>query len=336
MLDGALTLQAVRADVVIGGFDGEVLRRNKLAGQRTEHDHAEPVLHRMSSSALAREGAAASLAPCENKPGSQFLSVRTTEAGVMRSVVVECADGVGHLRLNRADALNALDVQFCKEIDASLLALDARDDVRSILISSSLRHFSAGADIREMLDMSAEQAEATGFTGCVSAPSQIRKPLIVAVRGLAAGGGCELVEMCDIVVAAASARFSHPEITLAAMPGAGGTQRLARVVGKHLAMDLLLTGRALSADEALAAGLVSRVVADEALETTAMSIARQVASYSSPVACRIKASVNEAQVQLEAGLALERSLFHACFSEQDFREGLRAFIEKRAPRFGHR
>lgn len=160
--------------------------------------------------------------------------------------------------------------------------------------------------------------------------------LIVAVRGLAAGGGCELVEMCDIVVAAASARFSHPEITLAAMPGAGGTQRLARVLGKHLAMDLLLTGRALSADEALAAGLVSRVVADEALETTAMSIARQVASYSNPVACRIKASVNEAQVQLESGLALERSLFHACFSEQDFREGLRAFIEKRAPRFGHR
>ena len=135
---------------------------------------------------------------------------------------------------------------------------------------------------------------------------------------------------------AASARFCHPEITLAAMPGAGGTQRLARVVGKHVAMDLLLTGRALSADEALVAGLVSRVVPDEALEAAAMSVARLVASYSSPVACRIKAAVNGAQVGLDAGLALERELFHACFSEHDFREGLAAFTEKRKPRFEHR
>ncbi|TXH87063.1 enoyl-CoA hydratase-related protein [Thauera aminoaromatica] len=254
----------------------------------------------------------------------------------MTSVAVECADGVGHLELNRADALNALDLQFCKEIDDALLALDAREDVRAILISTSLKHFCAGADIREMLDMSAEQARATGFVGCVSAPFRLRKPLIVAVRGLAAGGGCELVEMCDIVVAAASARFCHPEITLAAMPGAGGTQRLARVVGKHVAMDLLLTGRALSADEALVAGLVSRVVPDEALEAAAMSVARLVASYSSPVACRIKAAVNGAQVGLDAGLALERELFHACFSEHDFREGLAAFTEKRKPRFEHR
>ena len=254
----------------------------------------------------------------------------------MTSVAVECADGVGHLELNRADALNALDLQFCKEIDDALLALDAREDVRAILISTSLKHFCAGADIREMLDMSAEQARATGFVGCVSAPPVLRKPLIVAVRGLAAGGGCELVEMCDIVVAAASARFCHPEITLAAMPGAGGTQRLARVVGKHVAMDLLLTGRALSADEALVAGLVSRVVPDEALEAAAMSVARLVASYSSPVACRIKAAVNGAQVGLDAGLALERELFHACFSEHDFREGLAAFTERRKPRFEHR
>jgi enoyl-CoA hydratase/carnithine racemase len=184
--------------------------------------------------------------------------------------------------------------------------LDAREDVRAILISTSLKHFCAGADIREMLEMSAEQASATGFIGCVSAPPRLRKPLIVAVRGLAAGGGCELVEMCDIVLAAASARFCHPEITLGAMPGAGGTQRLARVVGKHVAMDLLLTGRALSAGEALAAGLVSRVVPDEELEAAAMSVARLVASYSSPVACRIKAAVNGAQVGLDAGLAMER------------------------------
>lgn len=255
---------------------------------------------------------------------------------MMTSVVVECVDGVGHLKLNRANALNALNVQFCKEIDDSLLALDARDDVRAILISTALKHFCAGADIREMLDMTAEQAEATGFIGCVSAPPKVRKPLIVAVRGLAAGGGCELVEMCDIVVAAASARFCHPEITLAAMPGAGGTQRLARVVGKHMAMDLLLTGRLLSADEALAAGLVSRVVPDDELEATAMSVAMLVASYSSPVACRIKASVNKTQVQLDSGLAMEREQFHKCFSEHDFREGLAAFTEKRKAKFEHR
>ncbi len=254
----------------------------------------------------------------------------------MASVVVECVDGVGHLKLNRADALNALDAQFCKEIDESLVAMDAREDVRVILISTSLKHFCAGADIREMLDMTAEQAKASGFIGCVSAPPRLHKPVIVAVKGLATGGGCELVEMCDIVIAARSARFCHPEITLAAMPGAGGTQRLARVVGKHIAMDLLLTGRALSADEALVAGLVSRVVPDEELEATAKSVASLIASYSSPVARRIKASVNRTQVQLDSGLDMEREQFHECFLELDFREGLSAFTEKRKPLFQHR
>lgn len=254
----------------------------------------------------------------------------------MDSVVVECRGGVGHLKLNRANALNALNVQFCREIDASLITLDARDDVRAILITTSLKHFCAGADIKEMLNMTAEQAKATGFIGCVSSPQQLQKPIIVAVRGLAAGGGCELVEMCDIVVAAKSARFCHPEITLAAMPGAGGTQRLARVVGKHIAMDLLLTGRALSADEALVAGLVSRVVPDEELESSAMSLALLVASYSAPVARRIKAAVSNTQIQLDSGLAMEREQFHECFSEHDFREGLAAFTEKRNARFEHR
>ena len=254
----------------------------------------------------------------------------------MASVVVACDEGVGHVQLARADALNALSVPFCREIDEALLALDAREDVRAILVSSTLKHFCAGADIREMSAMTYEEAKASGFMGCVSAPSNISKPLVVAVKGLAAGGGCELVEMCDIVVAGASARFCHPEITLAAMPGAGGTQRLARAVGKHIAMDVLLTGRALNAEEALAAGLVSRVVEDEQLEATALSIARQIASYSSPVAGRIKAAVNLAQVQLEQGLAMEHALFHTCFSEHDFKEGLAAFLEKRKPNFLHR
>ena len=184
--------------------------------------------------------------------------------------------------------------------------------------------------------ITAEEAESSAFIGCVSALPNIKKPVVVAVRGLAAGGGCELVEMCDVVIAAKSARFCHPEITLAAMPGAGGTQRLPRAVGKHVAMDMLLTGRSLDADEALAAGLVSRVVPDDQLDTSAMDTARLIASYSNPVACRIKASVNDAQVQLDAGLDIERTRFHLCFSEHDFREGVAAFVEKRPAKFTHR
>lgn len=254
----------------------------------------------------------------------------------MSSLNVGRCDGVGHITLNRPGVLNALSREFCAELDAALDELENTEDVRAILISSALKHFCAGADIREMGKMTAAEVIADNFIGCVSSLPAISKPVVVAVNGLAAGGGCELVEMCDIVIAAASAKFCHPEITLAAMPGAGGTQRLPRVVGKHLAMDLLLTGRALSADEALAAGLVSRVVPDERLEEVALAVAKQVASHSGPVARRIKASVNDTQVNLAAGLMAERERFHRCFTEEDFREGIRAFVEKRGARFIHR
>lgn len=254
----------------------------------------------------------------------------------MSSLNVEKYDGVGHITLNRFGALNALSREFCHEIDVALRELDNTESVRAILISSALKHFCAGADIREMAEITAEKAIADQFTGCVSSLLDISKPVIVAVKGLAAGGGCELVEMCDIVIAAATAKFCHPEITLAAMPGAGGTQRLPRVVGKHIAMDLLLTGRSLSADEALAAGLVSRIVPDEQLEDTALAIAKQVASFSGPVTRRIKASVNDTQVNLATGLIAERDRFHCCFNEHDFREGVGAFIEKRSAHFLHR
>jgi enoyl-CoA hydratase len=254
----------------------------------------------------------------------------------MNSLNVEQYDGVGHITLNRVGALNALSREFCHEIDDALRDLDNMESIRAILISSALKHFSAGADIREMAEMTAEEAIVGQFTGCVSNLPNISKPVIVAVNGLAAGGGCELVEMCDIVIAAATAKFCHPEITLAAMPGAGGTQRLSRVVGKHIAMDLLLTGRALSSDEALAAGLVSRIVPDKQLEDAAVAVAKQVASFSGPVTRRIKASVNDTQVHLEKGLITERDRFHCCFTEYDFHEGVRAFIEKRSAHFLHR
>lgn len=254
----------------------------------------------------------------------------------MSSLNVEQYGGVGHITLNRVGVLNALSREFCHEIDVALCDLENTESIRAILISSALKHFCAGADIREMAEMTAEEAIAGKFIGGVSSLPDISKPVIVAVRGLAAGGGCELVEMCDIVLAAATAKFCHPEITLAAMPGAGGTQRLSRVVGKHIAMDLFLTGRALSADEALAAGLVSRVVPDEQLEDVALTVAKQVASFSGPVTRRIKASVNDTQVNLAAGLIAERDRFHCCFTEHDFREGVSAFIEKRSAHFLHR
>ncbi|HEX9179730.1 MAG TPA: enoyl-CoA hydratase-related protein [Burkholderiales bacterium] len=254
----------------------------------------------------------------------------------MSSLNVEQYDGVGHITLNRFGALNALSREFCQEIDAALRNLDNTESVRAILISSALKHFCAGTDIREMAELTAEEAVAGQYTGCVSSLPEISKPVIVAVKGLAAGGGCELVEMCDIVVAAVTAKFCHPEITLAAMPGAGGTQRLPRVVGKHVAMDLLLTGRSLSAEEALAAGLVSRIVPEEQLEDVALAVAEQVASFSGPVTRRIKASVNETQVNLAAGLIAERDRFHCCFNEHDFREGVGAFIGKRRAHFLHR
>ena len=254
----------------------------------------------------------------------------------MSQVGVIVEDGVGQIALRRADAQNALSRAFCAEIDAAVAALDASPEVRVILISSALKHFCAGADIREMAQISHDEAVADAFVGCVNTLADAHKPVVVAVNGLAAGGGCELVEMCDIVVAGESARFCHPEITLAAMPGAGGTQRLAHVVGKHVAMDLLLTGRAMTAHEAFAAGLVSRVVPDTELASTALAIARQVAAFSSPVACRIKESVRGAQTDLAEGLLAERERFHRCFLEDDFREGLQAFMDKRPPVFRHR
>lgn len=253
----------------------------------------------------------------------------------MNTLTVEESQGVGHIKLHRADALNALSREFCGLIDAAVQSMERTPSVHAILITSGLKHFCAGADIREMSAMTTAEVRATDFVGCVERVHTVSKPLIVAVNGLAAGGGCEMVEMCDIVIAGEGARFCHPEITLAAMPGAGGTQRLSRVVGKHVAMDMLLTGRSLTAREALGLGLVSRVVLDAELFDTALSVARQVAAMSSPVACRIKANVSRTQVGLAEGLLEEKFSFHQCFDEHDFHEGLDAFLSKRKPTFLH-
>lgn len=241
---------------------------------------------------------------------------------------------IAHLELCKLDTLNALSTNFCNQIDKAIKECDENDDVKVILISSSAKHFCAGADIAEMRDLTITQVVQSEFIGCVKYLAQAKKPIVVAVNGLALGGGCELVEMCDIVIAGQSARFAHPEITLAAMPGAGGTQRLPRAIGKAQSFDLLLTGRALTAHEALTAGLVSRVVQDNELLQTAMQVSEQIASFSTLVTQRIKRSLKNAwELPLSEGLHEEMRLFHQCFTDPDFAEGLAAFSEKRPPKY---
>ncbi|WP_341685504.1 enoyl-CoA hydratase-related protein [Limnohabitans sp.] len=243
---------------------------------------------------------------------------------------------VAHLQLCNTATLNALSIELCKEIDDAVKACDEDSRVKAVLISSAAKHFCAGADISEMSQLTPEQVREQAFAGCVSYLARARKPIVVAVNGMALGGGCELVEMCDVVVAGKSAKFGHPEITLAAMPGAGGTQRLTRAIGKALSLDMLLTARSLTADVALQAGLVSRVVDDVELQAEAMKIAEKIASFSAPVAQRIKACVrNSDDLPLDRGLVEEMQAFHECFREDDFKEGLASFMDKRRPSFRH-
>lgn len=241
---------------------------------------------------------------------------------------------VAHLQLCNTATLNALSIELCNEIDDAVKTCDEDARVKAVLITSAAKHFCAGADIAEMSQLTPEQVRKDAFVGCVSYLARARKPIVVAVNGMALGGGCEFVEMCDVVVAGKTAKFGHPEITLAAMPGAGGTQRLTRAIGKALSLDMLLTARALTAEEALRAGLVSRVIEDTELLAEAMKIAEKIASFSAPVAQRIKACVrNNDVLPLDRGLVEEMQAFHECFREEDFKEGLASFMDKRKPSF---
>lgn len=246
-------------------------------------------------------------------------------------------DGVAILTLNRPAARNALCAQLIAELDACLDACSTDDGVRVLLLTGSGDHFAAGADLKEMQDMGAAQVAMEDFAGCSKRLGAFPKPTIAAVDGFALGGGCELVEMCDIVVASERARFAHPEYLAGTMPGAGGTQRLPRVLGKHLAMDLLLSGRQLTAREAEQHGLVSRVVEPGALMETALTLARQIAGRSAPVAQLLKAAVQAGLEDAQGtGLVLERRLFQMTFALEDRQEGMRAFVEKRPAQFRHR
>lgn len=252
-------------------------------------------------------------------------------------VTVAVAEGVATVVLNRPEALNALSMPLVAALTSTLDRLESDPAAKVILLAGAGRHFAAGADIGEMLDMTVAEVAATDFAGCCTRLVGCAKPIIAAVQGAALGGGCELVEMCDVVIAAESARFGHPEITLATMPGAGGTQRLPRAMGKAKALDLLLTGRTMAATEAERAGLVSRVVADAALMDEALAVARRIAGFSAPVLRAVKQAVGAAfRTGLDDGLLLERSLFHLTFATADRREGMAAFLAKRPPHWADR
>ena len=251
------------------------------------------------------------------------------------TLIVETADAVALIRLNRPAALNALNAQLMDEMTAALNAAEGDPQVRCIVITGSDRAFAAGADIKEMASKSYADVFTEDFiTRNWERAASCRKPVIAAVAGYALGGGCELAMMCDFIIAADNARFGQPEITLGVSPGAGGTQRLTRFVGKSKAMDMVLTGRMMDAAEAERSGLVSRVVPLADLLSTAMDTARKIAGLSANAVMLTKEMVNAAyETPLSQGVKLERRLFHSLFAFDDQKEGMAAFIEKRPAKF---
>jgi enoyl-CoA hydratase len=250
------------------------------------------------------------------------------------TIIVETHGEVGLIRLNRPQALNALNAALMKEVSAALDAFGADAAIGAIVLTGSDKAFAAGADIKEMRDKTYMEAFLNDFVGSWDALARARKPIIAAVAGFALGGGCEVAMMCDFILAADTAKFGQPEIKLGVIPGLGGTQRLARFVGKSKAMDLILTGRMMDAAEAERCGLVSRIFPADKLVEEAIKIAAGIAALSRPSVMLAKESVNRAfETTLAEGVRFERRVFHSLFATEDQKEGMAAFIEKRAPAF---
>ena len=254
------------------------------------------------------------------------------------NIIVETRGRVGLITLDRPKALNALNDALMNELGEALAAFDADEAIGAIVITGSDKAFAAGADIAAMKDLGYRDVYMGQYiTRNWERMKSVRKPVIAAVAGYALGGGCELAMMCDIIFAAESARFGQPEIKLGIIPGAGGTQRLPRAVGKAKAMDLVLTGRMMDAAEAEHSGLVSRVVPAERLMDEALAAAERIAEFSLPSVMMAKESINRAyEAPLAEGILLERREFHALFATEDQKEGMAAFIEKRKPNFKHK
>lgn len=251
------------------------------------------------------------------------------------NLIVEVRGPVGLITLNRPKALNALSGQTMDELTKALDGLEADAAIGAIVLTGSEKAFAAGADIKEMKDQTFADAFNGDFiTRNWERMTRCRKPVIAAVAGYALGGGCELAMMCDFIIAGDNAKFGQPEITIGTIPGAGGTQRLTRFVGKSKAMEMCLTGRMMDAEEAERSGLVSRIVPVAELVEEAVKVATKIASLSAPIVMMAKESVNRAyETTLSEGVKSERRLFHATFATADQKEGMNAFAEKRPPVF---
>jgi enoyl-CoA hydratase len=253
------------------------------------------------------------------------------------NIISETRDAVGIITLNRPKALNTLNSQLIDELNYALSDFQEDASIGCVIIAGSDKAFAAGADIREMKDMSFIDVYLGNFLSTWDKVSEFRKPMIAAVSGYCLGGGCELALMCDFIIASDTAKFGQPEITLGVIPGAGGTQRLARFIGKAKAMDMILTGRLMEAAEAERCGLVSRIVAPDKLLDEAVMTAAKIAAFSQPVAMMAKEAVNRAfETSLAEGLRFERRLIHSMFALEDQKEGMSAFVEKRKPIFKNR
>jgi enoyl-CoA hydratase len=253
------------------------------------------------------------------------------------TIIVETRGRVGLIRLNRPAALNALNGALMRELAQAVDAFEADGNIGCMIITGSEKAFAAGADIKEMAEQSYIDVFGADFTADWERLTRLRKPVIAAVAGFALGGGCELAQQCDLIIAADNAKFGQPEIKLGIIPGIGGTQRLTHAIGKAKAMDLILTGRMMDAAEAERSGLVARVVPAASLLDEAMKVAETIASMSLPSVLAAKEAVNRAlETSLAEGIRFERRIFHSLFATRDQKEGMNAFIEKRPAKFANK
>jgi len=260
--------------------------------------------------------------------------VTTSKTAMLETILLERTGKVGVITLNRPEALNALNAKLTREVITAVEELEADEGIGAILITGSAKAFAAGADIKEMALKSYTDMFLSDFFSDWDRLATARKPTIAAVAGYALGGGCELAMMCDILLAADNAKFGQPEIKLGVIPGIGGSQRLTRAIGKAKAMDLILTGRTIDAEEAERAGLVSRIIPVDQLPQQALQIAQAIAELSRPSVLIAKEAVNRSfETSLAEGLRFERRAFHSLFATQDQHEGMAAFIDKRPPSF---
>ena len=252
------------------------------------------------------------------------------------TVLVETRGRVGIVTLNRPQALNALNKQIIAELGHALAAFEADANIGCVVLTGSNKAFAAGADIKEMEGFTYPQSYLQDFIAEWEVVARFRKPVVAAVAGYALGGGCEIAMMCDLIIAADTAQFGQPEIKLGVIPGSGGTQRLPRAVGKAKAMDLILTGRMMGAEEAERAGLVARIVPAATLREEAIRVAETIAGMSLPALMLAKESINRAyETPLAEGVRFERRVFQAMFGTRDQKEGMAAFVAKRRPDFEH-